>query len=363
MFGISAFLAVLFLASGHEQVRDYSLYNFEAFAKEFGKKYSDEEIPRRKASFDANMEKIAAHNAEYKEGRHQWYAAVNHLTDATEEEFQSLRSTKYSPSAHPSVQLTPKDANPASVDWREKNVVTPVKNQQSCGSCWAFSATETVESAYAIASGKLLTLAPQTYVDCVKNPYSCGGTGGCEGATMELAFNLTAQTGIALEDDLPYTGRDSACKEYKAAVKVTGYVKNPTNDALALETAVATKGPQSITVAASSWMLYGGGVFTGCSKGGPFSKPDSTLDHGVQLVGYTKEYWIIRNSWGPGWGLKGYMHLTRAHDDKTFVDKNPADGVACKPVPKTQTIGGECGILFDTSYPTGAMAATNEVVV
>ena len=86
-----------------------------------------------------------------------------------------------------------------------------------CGSCWAFSATETVESRYQIASGKLLTLAPQTYVNCVKNPNHCGGTGGCEGATMELAFNLTKDTGIALEADIPYEGRDQTCKEYTAA--------------------------------------------------------------------------------------------------------------------------------------------------
>merc|ERR1719230_2001748 len=96
-------------------------------------------------------------------------------------------------------------------------------NQGGCGSCWAFSATETVESAYAIASGKLLQLAPQTYVNCVKNPDGCGGTGGCEGATMELAFNLTAQQGIALESDLPYKGRDAACTSYTAAVKCTSY--------------------------------------------------------------------------------------------------------------------------------------------
>jgi cathepsin L len=212
-----------------------------------------------------------------------------------------------------------------------------------------------------MATGKLLKLAPQTYVNCVKNPHGCGGTGGCEGATMELAFNLTAQTGIALESDLPYAGRDETCKTYKAAVKVDGYVKNPTNDAKALETAVATKGPQAITVAAGSWQFYGGGVFHGCSKG--FLGPDATLDHGVQLVGYTQDAWIVRNSWGAGWGEKGYIRVSRANDDKTFIDKKPSDGVACKPFPKTQTVGGECGILFDTSYPTGAKVASVDVVV
>ena len=237
---------------------------------------------------------------------------------------------------------------------RDKGAVTAVKNQGGCGSCWAFSATETVESHYMIATGKLIELAPQTYVNCVENPNECGGTGGCEGATMELAFNLTVSTGIALESDLPYQGSDEKCTAYTAAVKATGYVKNPENDAKALETALATKGPQSITVAAGSWQLYGGGIFTGCSKG---LFGDNTLDHGVQAVGYSSDYWIVRNSWGGSWGEKGFIRISRAADDQTFIDKKPADGVACKPLPKQQTVGGECGILFDTSYPTGVTAA------
>merc|ERR1719498_873289 len=112
----------------------------------------------------------------------------------------------------------------------------------------------------------------------------------------------------------------------------------------------------SVTVAADSWQLYGGGVFTGCSKGGLFGG-DNTLDHGVQAVGYTSDYWIVRNSWGPGWGQKGYIYLSRSADNGTFKDNKPADGIACKPYPKQQIVGGECGILFDTSYPTGVTAA------
>lgn len=73
---------------------------------------------------------------------------------------------------------------PDSLDWREKNVVTPVKNQGGCGSCWAFSTAETIESRIAVLTGKLEVLAPQEFVDCVENPNQCGGTGGCEGATQ-----------------------------------------------------------------------------------------------------------------------------------------------------------------------------------
>ena len=66
---------------------------------------------------------------------------------------------------------------------------------------------------------------------------------------------------------------------------------------------------------------------------------------------------VVRNSWGPRWGEQGYIYISRANDDQTFVDKKPADGVACKPLPKQQIIGGECGILFDTSYPVDVHAA------
>lgn len=170
---------------------------------------------------------------------------------------------------------------------------------------------------------------------------------------MELAFNMTVTKGIALESDIPYRGRDGQCPAYKAAVKVSGYVKNPVNDAASFETAVATVGPQSVTVSAEPWQLYGGGIFNGCSRKGG----DNTLDHGVQAVGYTDKYWIVRNSWGSFWGEKGYIFLSRTADAETFINKDPASGVACKPYPKTQTVGGECGVLFDTSYPTGVTAA------
>lgn len=341
-----------------QQFRDYDYYDFHTYLSEFGKVYTAKEFPMRKAIFEENLQRVIKHNKGYKSGEHTWWAAMNHLADWSQDEFDVLRSAKYNPSTYPTVEVSasPAASNPSSVDWRTKNVVTKVKNQGGCGSCWAFAATEGVESAYAIASGKLLDLSPQTYVNCVKNPSSCGGSGGCEGATMELAFNLTTQTGIALASDLPYAGRDGTCSPYKPAVKVTGYVKNPVNDAAALETALAQKGPISITIAASSWQLYGGGIFKGCSRRW-FG--NNVLDHGVQLVGYTKDYWIVRNSWGAMWGESGYIRISREFDNQTFTDKSPSDGVACKPYPKTQTVGGECGLLFDTSYPTGAHAFTD----
>jgi len=366
-FLTTAAAAFVVLASANETTtylgspRNLDTYGFDDFVSEHDKKYSDEtERSFRETIFGKNLAIVRMHNARFLNGETTWFMDVNHLADMTTAEFAAIRGTYTPLPSSETSSLRGLDlnsfvaSNPKSVDWRTKGVVTDVKNQGGCGSCWAFSATETVESHYAIASGKLVELAPQTYVNCVENPNECGGTGGCEGATMELAFNLTKESGIALEEDLPYRGEDETCGKYKAAVTCSGYVKNPTNDASALETAIASKGPVSVTVAAMPWQLYGGGVFDGCSSG--FTK-SSDLDHGVQAVGYSPDYWIVRNSWGAGWGEKGYIRISRANDDKTFEDTSPQDGVACKPYPKSQTVGGECGILFDTSYPTGVEVA------
>lgn len=341
------------------ELRDLSGYTFQHYLAEFGKDYAGDELAKREAIFAEQLAKVQAHNEEYKAGKHTWWAAVNDYSDWSAEEFKQIKTGKASHNIHehPKVKLSKTQANPASVDWRDQNVVTPVKNQGGCGSCWAFSATEVVESHYAIATGNLLELAPQAFVNCVQNPQECGGSGGCEGATMELAFNLTASMGMPLESDLPYRGRDAACTSYKAAVKGTGYVKIAENDADALETAVATKGPVSVTVAAN-WGMYGGGIYEGACHG-----TSCELDHGVVAVGYSQDYWLVRNSWGSSWGERGYIRLTRKNDDVTYTDTNPAAGVACKPYVSTQTVKGESGILFDTSYPTGVAPAEDSVVV
>jgi cathepsin L len=334
--------------------RDLQEHRFEDHLKEFGKVYEAEEHLRRSANFHSNLARVLAHNEEYKAGKHSWYMDMNKFGDWTHEEFKTLlrRHQDKRPSKHmlTASNNTKTMANPSSIDWRTEGKVTPVKDQGGCGSCWAFSAISSVESRYAISSGNLLTLAPQAFVNCVQNPDECGGTGGCEGATMELAFDLSTSVGVPTEANLPYAGRDQTCGSYTVAVQTTGYTKIAENDANALESALA-EGPVSVTVAAEPWMLYGGGTFTGCSSG-MFASSGSDLDHGVQAVGYTSDYWIVRNSWGASWGEEGYIMISRAADGQTFTDSSPADGVACKPYPASQTVGGECGILFDTSYPT-----------
>ena len=152
-----------------------------------------------------------------------------------------------------------------------------------------------------------------------------------------------------------FSGQNFPCNQTgrPAVSAISSFVEVPSNDEQALVDAVAIT-PVAITVDASAWSMYESGIFDSCNTSSP------TLDHGVQLVGYDSDdgtdFWIVRNSWGPEWGIEGYIHLSRSVDDKTFVDKKPADGTACHPLPKQQIVGGECGVLYDTSYPTGVAA-------
>jgi len=258
-----------------------------------------------------------------------------------------------------------------SFDWRQKaGVVTEPKNQGGCGSCWAFSATETLESHYALATGEAAPiLSPQQITSCTPNPKKCGGTGGCSGATQPLAFNYTEHAGVTLETDYPYKGITGTCEtgKIKPVVKNSGYVKLPENDYASLMSAVATKGPISISVAAGSfsWQLYGGGVYTG----GMFGSCGFVVDHAVQLVGYGsdsgKMYWLVRNSWGGSWGEKGYIRIARFGDGKEPCGKDtkPSDGNACAGNTTQPTWCGLCGILSASSYPTGVAKVGSSVMV
>lgn len=212
----------------------------------------------------------------------------------------------------------PADA-PQSVDWRTKGAVTKVKDQGSCGSCWAFSTTEEIESAVFMATGKLPVLSTQQIISCDKTDAGCNG-----GDTISAYQYVEKAGGLDTASDYPdkshSTGRTGKCTwDKKEAAKVTGFAyatkpctegacKHQDEDALAA--ALAAKGPVSICVNAggNGWQNYKRGVFSKKCSGA-----SSDLDHCVQLVGYDKSgatpYWIVRNSWNTDWGIDGYMHL------------------------------------------------------
>jgi len=279
-----------------------------------------------------------------------WKAAVNHLTDRTTEELDSLKgynreAAKHFFSSLPVVEEPMNFLNelPDSVDRREKGVVNAAKDQASCGSCWAFSSVAALESHLAISSGKLLDLSEQQQVSCAPNPHKCGGTGGCAGSTQWLGFEYVQSAGLTTTKSYPYQARDTKCDTSKIdqVASVQGYVRLPTNDVDALMNAVANIGPVSISVAANGWQFYGGGVFNG--------KCGAEINHAVTAVGYGTDakhgpYWIVRNSWSKGWGEQGYIRIAREKSKADIVcevDKHPESGSGCEGGPKEITVWKE----------------------
>jgi len=245
---------------------------------------------------------------------------------------------------------------PVNVDWRTKGIITAVKDQGSCGSCWSFGSAETLESYWALVTGNLTVLSEQQILDCTPNPNDCGGSGGCEGGTVEIAYaQIEKMGGLSSEASYPYvsgSGSNQACQQSQISpvAKISSYVNLPSNQLNPVLNYLIYKGPLAISVDAGSWQGYGGGVFDGCDQ----SNPD--LDHVVQLVGAGTDpqygdYWLVRNSWSADWGEDGYIRLRRTSTPRCGIDTSPGDGDGCNGGPSTVKVCGTCGILYDTLYP------------
>jgi len=243
--------------------------HYDQYLKDFTKEErTAEEHAFRKKTFEANLDFVKQHNSNPAKT---WYATVNEFADWTFEEFKTKRAhgtgtdrpiTQNKVEDEARLSAMASGNLPDSVDWRVKtmnpksrdDVVSPVKNQGGCGSCWAFSTVETMESALALATGKPApVLSPQQVVSCAPNPKKCGGSGGCNGATQDIGFNYT-EAGLTSESDYPYRGTTGTCQtsKIKPVAKNTGYVKLPSNNYTALMTAVANVGPIAISVAAGA---------------------------------------------------------------------------------------------------------------
>lgn len=350
---ISVSLAAVVVA--RPDVSSLQEYSFQDFLQEYKKSYANgTEYDLRKTIFDTRVASFVKHNSE----NHGYKMNVNKFADMSQEEINRFKGYNKA-QGRERVSSAEAPFYPAgdiadSLDWRTKGAITPVKDQEACGSCWAFGSAETLESVTFIKTGKLPVLAPQQFVDCAPNPKHCGGTGGCEGSIPELAYGwLKTTNGMATEEEYPYTGQDGTCKKTKTpAATVTGFVNVPSNNYTAVMSALQGR-PLAITVAAEPWQFYDSGVYNGCSKFGA----STDLDHVVQLVGYGtstlgKDYWLVRNSWGAEWGEKGYIRIKRnTNEDFCFTDTKPADGTGCTGGPSSVKACGSCGILYDPVYP------------
>ncbi|XP_010277012.1 PREDICTED: low-temperature-induced cysteine proteinase-like [Nelumbo nucifera] len=293
---------------------------FGRWREKHGKVYRHaEELERRFENFKRNLKYVMEKNSKRRSSGH--LVGLNGFADMSNEEFRE----KYLSKIKKPVEKRKKNSSlrkmsscdaPSSLDWRKKGVVTAVKNQGDCGSCWSFSSTGAMEGINAIVTGDLVSLSEQELVDCDTTNY------GCEGGYMDYAFEWVINNGgIDTESDYPYTGVDGTCnttKEERKIVTIDGY-EDVAEEESALLCAVVNQ-PVSVGIDGSAldFQLYTGGIYDGdCS-----SNPDD-IDHAVLIVGYAsqgdEEYWIVKNSWGTSWGIEGYIYIRRNTDLKYGV--------------------------------------------
>ncbi|CAO2830948.1 unnamed protein product [Amaranthus hypochondriacus] len=285
--------------------------------------------PKRFEIFKDNLRFIDEHNSvnrPYKVG-------LNKFADMTNEEYrEKYLGTRPSPNTNLLNKKVnkrylplPGDRLPKAVDWRKVGAVNHVKDQGQCGSCWAFSTVATVEAINQIVTGNLTSLSEQELVDCDRAVDE-----GCNGGLMDNAFQFILENGgLDTEEDYPYKGVDGQCdlnRKNNKVVTIDGYEDVLPNNEKALKKAIAHQ-PVSVAIEAGgrALQLYKSGVFTG--------QCGTNLDHAVVAVGYGTEneldYWIVRNSWGDGWGEDGYIRIHR----------------------NVRGCTGKCGIAMQASYP------------
>jgi len=305
-FVISAVLCSRPSANDRKEFLDY--------VKKFNKNYEANEIPKRFAAFMSNKAEIGRLSADARRRGLNTKFGYTKFSDLTADEFKKYY-LGYKPHPQPPKPKTRtqwENAHvevPNSLDWRTKGAVSAVKDQGQCGSCWAFSATEGVESGWFICGHSLPDCAPQQIVDCDTTDQ------GCNGGDLPTAFQyIQSAGGLEDENDYPYTAEDGTCNfnAQDIVAKITGfeYATQSQNES-AMQAAMVTVGPLSVCVDASSWQNYDGGVITSCGD---------SLDHCVQIVGWDTysdgtPYWTVRNSWGTDWGNDGYVYVERNQDE------------------------------------------------
>ena len=288
------------------------LDNFNNYIREYNKHYNESDYWYRYNIYETNMKHINLRNTNlttYKLGE-------NNFTDMTREEFNhnylNLK-IEVNQSVISNYNLT-NSSIPSSIDWRAEGLVTNVKDQGQCGSCWAFSAIGTLEGQWAKNTSQLVSLSEQNLVDCAGN-YSCDG---CEGGWPDKAIQYVIDNGgVDTESSYPYMGNDGDCAFNKSNIgaNASKVVLLPIGNMTTLYDALAHVGPISVALdAEGDFQMYKSGIFnsTTCSN--------TMLDHAVLAVGYGQtldghKYLIIKNSWGADWGMDGYIYFSADIDN------------------------------------------------
>ena len=302
---------------------DEKMGDFLDFTMKYDKTYeSQDAFNEAFSNYNKNVEKIKIKN----DANGSIDFDVNQFTDVHKSKFDKLKGFIHredTTSSCNSYEYRETDS-PVDFDWRDYNVVTPVKDQGFCGSCWSFSATGAMEGAWALHSGDLLELSEQQLIDCSVSY----GDLACNGGLMDNAFEYAIDNSMCSESAEPYLAEYESCEECESVANFSSCVDVTPENELHLKTALLST-PVSVAIDAESNMFqfYSGGIIRASECG-------TSLDHGVLLVGYGEEdgvkYWLVKNSWGDSWGEDGYFRLERSDEEET---------------------DGTCGIALQPSYP------------
>lgn len=311
---VTIFLAISSITClGPDHGKETYIYNkFKQFMKDHNKSYPTvQELMSRFEIFKQNyidMEQFSASDIE-----RSYEVGITKFSDLTLEEFiANYANLKMGSSL--AFLSTPSDGEvnksekfPESLDWRTKGVVGAVKNQdreERCGACWSFSTVANLEGKYALKHKEQIILSEQELIDCSTS------NAGCHGGNMHLAFDYIKKSGLAYSKDYPYIAKQEKCNtDVKPAIFVADYIRKMDNSEETM-ISILQDGPASVVFNAAHLRHYKSGIIDDdASECNP-----AIQTHAVTLVGYTPEYWIIRNSWGTDFGEDGYFRVKRGNN-------------------------------------------------
>lgn len=291
---------------------------FALYVQKFHKSYlpGTAEYAKRLSIFKESLERIKLKNKDRNHPDDAWWG-LNEFSDLTPEEFKQMMSKKKTERknlhhkhllrrAAGTVNFKNMTKLPQFVDWRKRGIITPVKSQNKCGACWAFSTVETLESMNALKTGTLTELSVQQVIDCATGlNHGCDGGDTCDA----LDWMYEKKVKIVTEKQYPLTDEQGDCKIIKAKKGVQLKFNYTCEKLVGAEEEMvkllAVHGPLVVSVDSSTWQDYLGGIIQ-------YHCEDDN-DHAVQIVGYDLTgdipYYIVRNSWGTGFGIQGYLKI------------------------------------------------------
>eukprot|EP00927_Polykrikos_kofoidii_P014140 TRINITY_DN1616_c0_g1_i2.p1 TRINITY_DN1616_c0_g1~~TRINITY_DN1616_c0_g1_i2.p1 ORF type:complete len:407 (-),score=43.75 TRINITY_DN1616_c0_g1_i2:311-1531(-) len=346
--------------------------SFTQFIEKYGRRYTPgtAEYSMRLEMFQRAHAKVTQHNCQ---SGNSWTAGLTPFSDRMDGELARYRglnkrvSSRAGPSKKESLTEFRAESHlvslPAEVSWKHLQAMNYIQDQGACGSCWA-TASATALRAHAEIWSEPRNFSVQQLVSCTRNDHKCGGSGGCDGATGELAMAYALEFGLTTEDEFPYEAEDVPCPASMmqqpggsvngagAQFGMTGFLQLETNKARPLMLKLVELGPIATSVAADeSWFWYSRGIMNTCDTSRPI------VNHLVVLVGYgvqgNDKFYELQNSWGQQWGDGGFIKLLRTDEDDELcgMDDKPQDGLACEGEDEPVQVCGMCGVLYDSVVP------------